>query len=163
MPDKNNTRKLKRLLNKKLGLRINSSVVGLYILAFTHGSKNIRDNNGHKLNFERLEFLGDSVIKLIVTEVLHNQSRNWSKAETTNLRSLIICRSHLNLVGQKMCLIELVQTSTSVPSFGEDIHGNLLESLIGTIFIDLGYNQSKKYFLEHVLKFYSPHHSSLLL
>lgn len=163
LPDKINEKKLKCLLKKKLGIRINSSVVDLYILAFTHGSKNIRDNNGHKLNFERLEFLGDSVIKLIVTEILHKQYRNWSKADTTSLRSRIICRDHLNLIGQKMGLIELVQTSSSVPLFGEDIHGNLLESLIGTIFVDMGYNYSKKYFLEYVLESYSPHYSSLLV
>ena len=50
-----------------------------------------------------------------------------------------------------MGLIELADISSHHKTFGENIHGNLIESLIGALFIDKGYNKTKEYVLKYML------------
>ena len=50
-----------------------------------------------------------------------------------------------------MCLFEFAKISTHHKNFGEDIHGNLLESLVGAIFVDKGYNKTKNYVINKII------------
>ena len=78
-------------LEKKIG--INFKDKGILITALTHSSfanqfKDIKYN-------ERLEFLGDSVLQLTITENLFNTYKNKSEGELTKIRALIVCENSL--------------------------------------------------------------------
>lgn len=151
-------KKFKRKLKKRLGLDIATNALNLYRLAFIHGSSNIQDAKGYPLNFERLEFLGDAIIHMVVTEVIYVRFKSASLQEASELKSKLNARKNLNQIGEKMKLLELIQTGESHPKFGDDIHGNLVESLIGAVFIDRGFQKSKEYYLKLLEK-----HSSIPL
>ena len=73
------------------------------------------------------------------------------EGELTKLRAKIVSRTQLNYIGKEMGLIELADISSHHKTFGENIHGNLIESLVGALFIDKGYNKTKNYVLKYML------------
>lgn len=148
-------RAFKKQLRGRLGFDINTDALKIYQLAFIHGSSNLQDRKGHPLNFERLEFLGDAIINMIVIEVIYKRYRSASIQEVSELKSQLNTRNNLNQIGKKMKLLELIQTGESAPKFGVDIHGNLLESLIGAVFIDQGFQKSKECYLNLLEKYSS--------
>ena len=146
--DKNEKMFLSRL-NKLT--TINTLNVKLYQTAFTHGSSNRKDENGNSINFERLEFLGDSIIDLVISEFLFNQFPNVNEGTLTIYRAKIVSRENLNNIGKKLQLIQLLDIEGNV-NLGENINGNLLEALIGAIFLDKGYEKCSQFILKKVLK-----------
>ena len=136
-------------LQKKLNIRTRNKE--LYKKAFTHSSVNLKDKEGNTINFERLEFLGDALLSTIVAEYLFNFHPEAKEGELTKLRAKIVSRSQLNSIGKQMGLFELADISSHHKTFGENIHGNLIESLIGALFIDKGYNKTKDYVLKYML------------
>ena len=60
-------------------------------------------------------------------------------------------RSKLNEIGKEMELYSIAEISNHHNTFGDNIHGNLLESLIGALFIDKGYNKTKTYVIHNII------------
>lgn len=116
----------------------------LYQKAFTHRSLNIKNKEGFPVNFERLEFLGDSVIDLVVANYLYGTLVHDNEGQLTRMKSKIVSREKLNSIGRELDLFTHLSCSGNRVNFGEDIHGNLLESLIGAVFVDKGYEKCKK-------------------
>ena len=137
------------LLRKKLNIKTDKEE--LYQKAFTHRSVNLKDSKGKTVNFERLEFLGDALLSTIIAEYLFNFHPEAKEGELTKLRAKIVSRTQLNYIGKEMGLIELADISSHHKTFGENIHGNLIESLVGALFIDKGYNKTKDYVLKYML------------
>ncbi len=150
-----NLKVFKNQLKKRLGFDINTNALKIYQLAFIHGSSNLQDKKGHPLNFERLEFLGDAIINMIVIEMIYKRYNSPSIQEVSELKSQLNARKNLNQIGKKMNLLELIQVGESHPRFGIDIYGNLVESLIGAVFIDQGFQKSKECYL-NLLEKHSP-------
>ena len=119
----------------------------IYEEAFTHRSMNIRNNNGITVNYERLEFLGDAMLGTIVSAFLYRHFSEAKEGELTNLRAKIVSRENLNAVGTHMKLLEQVESTHPKASFGIDINGNLLEALIGAVFVEKGYEGCKRFVL----------------
>lgn len=134
-------------------LKITPRNRNLFKKAFTHSSMNIKDSLGNKLNFERLEFLGDSILSTIVSEYLFANFPNSKEGDLTKLRAKIVSRKNLNLIGEKLKLVNFLKSNKN-KKIGNNIHGNLLESLIGAIFIDRGFEKSKIYVINNILKKY---------
>ena len=122
--------------------------------AFTHKSKNIRDKDGLLINYERLEFLGDSILGGIVSAHLFFNYPNFYEGDLTKLRSKIVNRESLNNIGYSLKLYELIDSSHKAESPNDDIHGNLLESLIGAIYVDKGFEICKKFILNKIIDYY---------
>ena len=137
------------LLRKKLNIKTRKKE--LYQKAFTHSSVNLKDKEGNTINFERLEFLGDALLSTIIAEYLFKLHPQANEGELTKLRAKIVSRAQLNSIGKEMGLIQLADISSHYKTFGENIHGNLIESLIGAIFIDKGYNRTKDYVFKFML------------
>ena len=116
----------------------------IYETAFTHRSMNTKNSKGGVINFERLEFLGDSVIGTVVANYLYNELEEDNEGELTRMRSKIVSREKLNSIGKELKLLDHLICTGKKTLFGDDIYGNLLESLIGAVFIDKGYEQCKK-------------------
>lgn len=126
----------------------------LYQTAFTHRSINIKNSQGVYINFERLEFLGDSVIDTIVANYLYTQLENDNEGELTKMKSKIVSRDKLNFIGKELALLDQLICTGNKDHFGDDIHGNILESLIGAVFIDKGYEKCKKIVFKLILNPY---------
>ncbi|MBL6870831.1 MAG: ribonuclease III [Flavobacteriaceae bacterium] len=136
-------------LQKKLGIRTSNKAI--YKEAFTHRSSNLKNSEGEAINFERLEFLGDALLTSIIAEYLFQYYPLAKEGALTKLRAKIVSRVKLNQIGKEMGLFELAQISNHNKNFGDDIHGNLLESLIGALFIDRGYEKTKNYLIKKII------------
>ena len=122
----------------------------IYQKAFTHRSMNIKDIHGNYVNYERLEFLGDSILSVIVSKFLFNTFPSAKEGGLTKYRAKIVSRENMNQIGLKLNLIDLLELDQKI-NFGENIHGNLLEALIGAVFIDRGYLKCQKFILDKII------------
>jgi len=110
-----------------------------YEKAFTHRSSNKMDDKGNPLNYERLEFLGDSMLSSVIAAYLYTEAPLGDEGYLTKMRSKIVSREHLNELGRDLNLVDLVDSKVPSSHFGENIHGNIFEALVGAIFLDKGY------------------------
>ena len=109
--------------------------------AITHKSINSDFNN------ERLEFLGDSVISLVVSEALHFEESSLDEGKLSIYRSRIVSRSSLSKAGLKIKLDKYLQAGLALKNnqnLTETIIGNALEALIGAIFLDSDFLKAKE-------------------
>ena len=125
----------------------------LFEIAFTHSSLNKKDNQGNKINYERLEFLGDSIFSMIISQYIFFNFPDANEGELTKLKAKIISRENLNQIGEKMGLLNLIEINNQ-KNFGKNIYGNLLESLIGALFLDQGFETTKNYIITKIIKPY---------
>lgn len=116
--------------------------------AFTHSSTNQIDEKGNPLNYERLEFLGDAMLSSVIAAHLYNKVPTGDEGYLTKMRSKIVSREHLNELGRDLNLIKFVQSKVPIQHFGENIHGNIFEALVGAIFLDKGYDFCER-FIQH--------------
>ena len=123
----------------------------IFKTAITHRSVNIKDKEGTHINFERLEFLGDSVIDTVVAQYLYTALQSDNEGELTRMKSKIVSRERLNHIGYDLGLIKHLICTGQKKQFGDDIHGNMLEALIGAVFIDKGYERCKKIVFKIIL------------
>ncbi len=136
-------------MSKTLGFK--PSNIQFYQKAFTHRSMNIRNKLGNPINYERLEFLGDAMLGAVVALHLFKEVPTGNEGYLTKMRSKIVSREHLNELGKELNLIDFIESKISQNSFGDNVHGNLFESLIGAIFLDKGYKQCEKYIFKTVI------------
>ncbi len=116
-----------------------------YKKAFTHRSTNKYDVNGNPLNYERLEFLGDAILSSIIAAHLFREVPTGDEGYLTKMRSKIVSRENLNDLGRDLNLLRFVESKVQTQFFGENIHGNIFESLIGAIYLDTGFSACEKF------------------
>src|SRR5690606_35720720 len=116
-----------------------------YKKAFTHRSSNKIDSQGNPVNYERLEFLGDAMLSSVIAAHLFSQVPNGDEGYLTKMRSKIVSREHLNELGRDLDLVRFIESKIPIANFGENIHGNIFEALIGAIFLDRGYNYCERF------------------
>ncbi len=125
-----------------------------YQKAFTHRSANIKDKDGFPSNYERLEFLGDVILGAVISGYLFNEVPTGDEGYLTKMRSKIVSREHLNELGKDLKLITFVKSRIHKSNFGDNIHGNVFEALVGAIYLDRGYSYSEKFISKRVIKPY---------
>ncbi|MDF1498062.1 MAG: ribonuclease III [Patescibacteria group bacterium] len=103
---------------------------------------------------ERLEFLGDAVLELVTTEFLYNNFSN-PEGELTNFRAALVNRKMLAKISQEIGLEDfLLMSKGESKDTGrarQYIIANALEAVIGAIYLDQGYKNSKKFIEQHFL------------
>lgn len=122
-----------------------------YRSAFTHRSSNKIDKNGKPINYERLEFLGDAMLSSVIAAYLFKEAPLGDEGYLTKMRSKIVSREHLNELGRDLQLIKMVESKILPQHFGENIHGNIFEALIGAIYLDKGYDYCVKFINKRVI------------
>lgn len=122
----------------------------LFESAFTHRSLN-KTINGEVVNYERLEFLGDAILGSVIAAFLYKNAPMGDEGYLTQMRSKIVNRAYLNSIGKKLQLIKFIRSKTKISNFGENIYGNLLEALIGAIYIDAGFTTCEKFIYQNIL------------
>ena len=136
---------LKALLN------FSPKKINFYKKAFTHRSLKLKDDNGDPINYERLEFLGDAMLGSIIASYLYKKVPKGDEGYLTQMRSKIVSREHLNELGKDLDLSKYVKSNFDKENVGDNIYGNIFESLIGAIYLDRGYNYCKKFIYEKVI------------
>ncbi|MBT8307525.1 MAG: ribonuclease III [Maribacter sp.] len=119
--------------------------------AFLHRSVNKKDRKGNPMNYERLEFLGDAMLGTIISKHLYNEVPEGDEGYLTKMRSKIVSREHLNELGKDLNLIKFVESRIPKTHFGDNIHGNVFEALVGAIYLDRGYKYCEKFIHERVI------------
>jgi ribonuclease-3 len=123
-------------------------------VAVTHRSylnENKRSVDSHN---ERLEFLGDAVLELIVTEYLY---LNYSEPEgvLTNWRSALVKTESLNMVAKKLAIERFIRLSRGEARGSQrarrQILANSVEAIIGAIYLDQGYESAKTFIFKNIV------------
>ncbi|PWG05965.1 ribonuclease III [Polaribacter aquimarinus] len=135
---------------KKL-LKFSPRKINKYKKAFTHRSVQMLDRKGIPINYERLEFLGDSILGSVIAAYLYKKVPSGTEGYLTQMRSKIVSREHLNELGKDLNLIRFVKSNIDQANVGDNIHGNIFEALIGAIYLDRGYNTCQKFIYENVI------------
>lgn len=136
-------------LNKILGFK--PKTINIYKRVFTHSSMKVKDKLGHNINYERLEFLGDSLLGSIVSTHLFKKSPQGDEGYLTKMRSKAVSRENLNQIGKSFGLLDLLMSQVKHEHFGADVNGNLLEALIGGIYLDQGFKKCEKFVYEKII------------
>jgi len=145
-------REHKELQNKlKSILPFKPSDYSLYEEALTHKIENITDEQGNKINNERLEFLGDAVIENVISEFLFKEMPMAKEGELSIMRAKIVNRKHLNELGNNLRITDLLQKHFHNNQLGKNISGNLYEALVGAIFLDKGYKGAKRFIYKSMI------------
>ncbi|MBN2682189.1 MAG: ribonuclease III [Bacteroidales bacterium] len=125
--------------------------INLYKKALRHRSASIVDDNGRKINNERLEFLGDAILDSLIAEYLFSNYPNENEGNLTKLRAKIVNREFINDLAFKLGLDKLVVTNISESSVTL-LYGDAFEAFIGAVFLDKGYKGARKFVFEKVIK-----------
>jgi len=140
-------------LEQKLGIKFHSE--NLLNQALTHRSypcevpdENIQDN-------ERLEFFGDAVLKLAISQYLFNKYPSRPEGDLTKIRSTIVSDVTLAEVSKKLNLGEYILLSSNEKSSGGDSRtsnlANTFEALLAAIYIDQGIGKTIDFIVENLL------------
>lgn len=140
-------------LEDKIGFQFKNK--DLLLQALTHRSYLNENTKWHLDHNERLEFLGDAVLELIVTEYLYNNYPN-PEGEMTNWRAALVNANILSQITNEFNLNNFVLLSRGEAKdtgrARQYILANTIEALIGAIYLDQGYEPSKNFVLRFVLK-----------
>lgn len=137
-------------LVKKFGYR--PKKMQLFKRALTHKSysntkKNMESN-------ERLEYLGDTVIDLIVAEYLFHQFPDKDEGFLTKVKAKIVNRKTLAMIGGEIGLAKHIRYKTGRSIRIATIEGNAFEAVIGAIYLDSDYESAKKVFTSRIIRNY---------
>ncbi len=126
----------------------------LYRLAFRHKSVAQNVKKGVKNSNERLEFLGDAVLGSVVAEVLFKLYPYEDEGFLTELRSKIVNRQNLNQLARKLGFEQLIEYDSKMlgPSRQGSLLGDAFEALVGAIYLDKGYNFTRDFLVNHIIK-----------
>ncbi len=124
--------------------------------AFTHRSY-INENGGATSLFhnERLEFLGDAVLELIVTDFLYKKYPQYTEGELTALRSALVNAIIISEIASKIGMNDyLLLSKGEAKDYGKArvyILANTYEALVGAMYIDQGYDITNKFITKTLL------------
>ena len=133
-------------------LRIRITNVSLYMTALIHRSASESTGDGHSLNNERLEYLGDAVLDTVVAEYLFKKFPYKREGELTEMRSRLVKREQLGTLARRMHLNDLIEILPS--AHAKCAGGDAFEALVGAIFLDKGYETTKKIILYRIFSDY---------
>jgi ribonuclease-3 len=131
---------------------IHAKDIELYTLAFTH--KSFANENKTQSN-ERLEFLGDAVLELIVTEHLYQHFPDLPEGKMTAFRSALVRKESLAKTAKNIGLGEYLRLSKGEKAGGgkkkDYILANTVEAILGAIFLDLGLETCTEFVHQNIL------------
>lgn len=124
-----------------------------YILeALTHSSYS-NENKNYKFN-ERLEFLGDSVLSIVISDYLFKKEKNLPEGELTKLRANIVCEESLSEVAGQIHLGEYLLLGKGEEATGGreriSILADALEAVIAAIYLDGGLEEASKFIFKYM-------------
>jgi ribonuclease-3 len=142
-------RKILNDLENKLNIRFND--IEILDAALTHSSC-VNENKRLQSN-ERLEFLGDSILQLCISELLFYKYKNKPEGFLTKKRAQIVCGNSLYDVAVKLNIGRFINMSKGEEMTGGrtrvSILADCIEAIIASIYMDQGFNNVKNFILDN--------------
>ena len=127
----------------------------ILIKAFTHSSYINEHNLDRSSCNERIEFLGDAVLELVSSEFLYNTYPDKPEGELTKLRASLVCEPTLAMDAKQIDLSRYLMLGKGEDKnngrYRDSIVSDALESVIGAIYLDGGFEEAKKFILTFVM------------
>lgn len=136
-------------LEEKIGYCfVNKNLLQLALTHTSYANENrSRQSKSKPQNNERLEFLGDSVLNLIITSYLFNTLEKVSEGDMSRIRSTIVCEKSLKMSADRFGLKEYIFLGKGEEITGgrnrDSIIADAMEALIGAIYLDSGMESAK--------------------
>lgn len=149
-----NSKRKKDLEEFQKSIGYTYSVIDLLNLAFTHSSYT-NENTAYRDHNERLEFLGDSVVNLVVTDLLYRDYKNLPEGDLTRIRASIICEDSFSKASSYLNIPKYILLGR-----GEEMNGgrkrkslmaDSFEAFCGSMYLDSNFNTVRNFLFE---KFY---------
>lgn len=142
------------IFEKKLSLKFNNR--DLLVQAFVHRSYLNEKPDFHLPHNERLEFLGDAVLELVVTEDLYREYPKKSEGKLTNWRAALVNAKMLSEIARDLGFNDfLLLSKGEAKELGKArqyILANTFEAVIGAIYLDQGYKVCQEFIKKHLIK-----------
>ena len=150
-------------LQEKIGYRFQD--ISLLKQALTHSSFANEQKINKLKNYERLEFLGDAVLELVSSEFLFKENPDMPEGQLTKLRASMVCEPALAYCARDLDIGSYILLGRGEEATGgrkrDSITSDVMEAIIGAIFLDGGIESAKKHIyrfilsdLEHKILFY---------
>ncbi|MCR4587332.1 MAG: ribonuclease III [Lachnospiraceae bacterium] len=141
-------------LQESIGYHFNQ--IALLEQALTHSSfANEMKINKHG-DYERLEFLGDAVLELISSEFLYNTYPDLPEGKLTTMRASMVCEPTLAICARSFGLEKYIKLGRGEEHTGgrnrDSIVSDVLEAVIGALFLDAGVETAKQFIMRYILK-----------
>lgn len=124
--------------------------------ALTHSSYANEMHINRALNNERLEFLGDAVLELVTSEYVYTQNPELSEGDLTKLRAGIVCEQSLAYCSRKLSIAPYLLLGKGEDTTGgrerDSILSDVLEAIIGAIFLDGGFANAKEFIKNNIFE-----------
>lgn len=144
--DKEFKQKLKNILG------FNPTNIALYKQAFRHSSSS-NEITEHFQSNERLEFLGDAILGAVVAEYLFKLFPTKDEGFLTQMRSRIVNGQNLFALSKKFGFDVLLNSRlTKKEKVGSSAYGDVFEAFLGAVFMDKGFEVTKKFILNNIIK-----------
>lgn len=138
------------LLQENLNYKFKN--IELLETALTHSSYANEHNMKITENNERLEFLGDAIVSLIVSQYLYKKYPYYPEGELTKIRAKVVCESSLAYIAEKINLGQYLLLGKGEEATGgrtrESILGDASESLVGAVYMDSDFDATKRFLLD---------------
>lgn len=128
----------------KYGINKDNKILAV---AYTHSSYANELGGEH---YERLEFLGDAVLQLIISEYFYKKTK-LSEGEMSKLRASFVCENALATYSKKLNLNQQIKVGHGLENTINDaISADVFESVVAAIYLNSGYNKAKEFVLDVV-------------
>jgi ribonuclease-3 len=106
-----------------------------------------------KISYERLEFLGDAVLGLVIAEHLYHRFPDADEGELTRIKSSVVSRAALAHLGKRLKIVDHLDMGKGMQNQGpipRSVAANATEALIGALHVDAGLERAKQFVLEQL-------------
>lgn len=138
-----------RLVHLQRNLEYFFNDLELLEIALTHSSYANENNLHPSKSNQRLEFLGDTIISLVVSEYLYNKYPFYPEGELTKIRAKVVCESSLAMTAEKIKLGDYLLLGKGEEATGgrrrESILADASEAITGAIFLDSTYDTVSRF------------------
>lgn len=128
----------------------NPTDINLYYAAFTHTS--YTNENPSCMNYERLEFLGDAVLELIISDYLYKE-RHLEEGQMTKMRASYVCENALATYATDLKFQEDIKLGSGEAEANNTILADVFEAFVAALYLDQGYEFTKKLVLDVIVKY----------
>ena len=128
----------------------NPTDINLYYTAFTHTS--YANENPSCTSYERLEFLGDAVLELIISDYLYKE-RHLEEGQMTKMRAGYVCENALARYASDLKFYEDIKLGSGEPEPNNTILADVFEAFVAALYLDQGFEFTKKIVMEIIIKY----------
>ena len=129
---------------------------GLLVTALTHSSYSNERHSGDSPSYERLEFLGDSILGLVTAEFLFAHEPPLPEGRMTRLRAELVCEASLHRTALALGLGEHMRLGKGEEHTGgrerPSILADMVEAVIAAIYLDAGMDEARRFVLDKILR-----------